>query len=213
MSEFKREERYIVVKLKHLAGLQVAPLRNFLRENRVPTLNCVVVESDWPEYEPVWQMIERRMSGQPAVTAAEELEAVLFWRDKHAVANRARDALQQRLTAADEALDKAADEFSLMSLEAGQRMDVLEGLLRDASAWIKHNSFHGTDAIELWERIDAALKRSKPFTCTWTEGGFSWHTGCGKEWQFTDGGLPAENGMHFCHSCGKTLVVESAESA
>ncbi|WP_272973364.1 hypothetical protein [Pseudomonas sp. SWRI81] len=32
MSEFKREERYIVVKLKHLAGLEVAPLRNFLRE-------------------------------------------------------------------------------------------------------------------------------------------------------------------------------------
>ncbi|TLG87579.1 hypothetical protein FEM54_30025 [Pseudomonas edaphica] len=123
-------------------------------------------------------------------------------------AERREQALQQRLTAADEALDKAADEFSLMSLEAGQRMDVLEGLLRDASAWIKHNSFHGTDAIELWERIDAALKRSKPFTCTWTEGGFSWHTGCGKEWQFTDGGLPAENGMHFCHSCGKALVVD-----
>ncbi|MFL1559558.1 hypothetical protein, partial [Pseudomonas sp. O11] len=39
-----------------------------------------------------------------------------------------------------------------------RRVDVLEGLLRDASAWIKHNSFHGTDAIELWERIDAALK-------------------------------------------------------
>lgn len=48
--------------------------------------------------------------------------------------------LQQRLTAADE------------------RADVLEGLLRNASAWIKRNSFHGTDAIELWERIDDALK-------------------------------------------------------
>lgn len=69
--------------------------------------------------------------------------------------------LQQRLNAANEALDKAADEFSLMRLEAGQRMDVLEGLLRDASAWIKHNSFHGTDAIELWERIDAELKQAE----------------------------------------------------
>ncbi|MBO5390508.1 MAG: hypothetical protein J6A65_01670 [Pseudomonas sp.] len=51
-----------------------------------------------------------------------------------------RDALQQRLTVAE------------------QRAGDLEGLLRDASAWIKRNSFHGTDAIELWERIDAALK-------------------------------------------------------
>ena len=51
-----------------------------------------------------------------------------------------RDALQALLTAADE------------------RADVLEGLLRNASAWIKRNSCHGTDAIELWERIDAALK-------------------------------------------------------
>ena len=41
---------------------------------------------------------------------------------------------------------------------AEQRAGDLEGLLRDASAWIKRNSFHGTDAIELWERIDAALK-------------------------------------------------------
>lgn len=106
MSEFKREERYIVVKLKHLAGLQVAPLRNFLRENHVPTLDCVVVESDWPEYDKVWQSIERRMTGQPPVTAAEELEAVLHWRDKHAIAVKERDALQQRLNAADQRIDE-----------------------------------------------------------------------------------------------------------
>ena len=31
----------------------------------------------------------------------EELDAVLFWRGKHAVAIKERDALQQRLTAAD----------------------------------------------------------------------------------------------------------------
>ncbi|OPK02777.1 hypothetical protein BZ164_20530 [Pseudomonas veronii] len=41
----------------------------------------------------------------------EDLDAVLHWRDKHAVAIKERDALQQRLTAADE------------------RADVLEGLL------------------------------------------------------------------------------------
>lgn len=128
MNEFKREERYIVVKLKHLAGLQVAPLRNFLRENRVPTLDCVVVESDWPEYEKVWQSIERRMTGQPAVTAAEELEAVLHWRGKHTQAIRERGALQQLLTAADERVDMLETALSKIKLrldayaEADMRM-------------------------------------------------------------------------------------------
>lgn len=132
MSEFKREERYIVVKLKHLAGLQVAPLRNFLRENRVPTLDCVVVESDWPEYDKVWQSIERRMTGQPAVTAAEELEAVLHWRGKHTQAIRERGALQVLLNAADELADHNA-RVSAIAVEdvllLQKRVDVLEGLL------------------------------------------------------------------------------------
>lgn len=173
MSEFKREERYIVVKLKHLAGLQVAPLRNFLRDNRVPTLDCVVVEKDWPEYERVWRSIERRMTSQPiedfdrvtaerdsaraeiailkhpmnsAVQARAERDAALADlasanSDKEAYAQNAIDlrnrvdALQQRLTAADE------------------RADVLEGLLRKA-AW--HVRREGTDADI--DAIDAALK-------------------------------------------------------
>ncbi len=112
MSEFKREERYIVVKLKHLAGLQRASLRNFLRENHLPSINCVVVESDWPEYEPVWQMIERRMTGQPPVTAVEELDAVLHWRDKHTQVIREREALQLRLNAADQRADDLTELLS-----------------------------------------------------------------------------------------------------
>ena len=92
MSEFKREDRYIVVKLKHLAGLQVAPLRNFLRENRVPQIECVVVEHDWPEYQLVWAMIEHRMAGKP-------VPDFNLW--------RRADALQALLTAADERADTA----------------------------------------------------------------------------------------------------------
>lgn len=90
MSDFKREERYIVVKLKHLAGLQQAPLRNFLRENRVPQIECVVVEHDWPEYHLVWAMIEHRMAGKP-------VPDFNLW--------RRADALQALLTAADERAD------------------------------------------------------------------------------------------------------------
>ena len=105
-------------------------------------------------------------------------------------------ALQQRLTAADE------------------REDALERLLRQFQE-VAHGGFLDDDHVRRVRRdIDAAIESaygSKPTICTWSEGGLSWHTDCGKEWQFTDGGLPAENGMHFCHSCGKKLVVEQVE--
>jgi hypothetical protein len=69
MNEFKREERYIVTKIK--SGKKV---------------ECVVVESDWPEYEIVWKMIQDRMEGKPniieqqaetALADVEELKAEL----------------------------------------------------------------------------------------------------------------------------------------
>lgn len=60
---FVREERYIVVKLKHLSPEQEDDLRAFLRMRRIATIESAVIESDWPEYEPVWAMIEARVTG------------------------------------------------------------------------------------------------------------------------------------------------------
>lgn len=58
---FKREERYIVVKLKDMPSEgDEQTLRRFLKSMTIPTRDCVVVESDWPEYEAVWRMIEGR---------------------------------------------------------------------------------------------------------------------------------------------------------
>lgn len=61
MPKFIREERYIVIKRKHLYSGNEATLRDFLRKWQIPTVECVVVESDWPEYEPTWGAIEKRM--------------------------------------------------------------------------------------------------------------------------------------------------------
>lgn len=73
--EFKREERYIVLKLSdvehaQLSSMERNALKNIIRyvaEHRQETgkqpLYCVIVESDWPEYEPTWKAIERRMTG------------------------------------------------------------------------------------------------------------------------------------------------------
>ncbi|VVE47111.1 hypothetical protein [Pandoraea anhela] len=66
---FKREERYIVIKRKNLSGTKEKILRDLLHDNRIPTVECVVVESDWPEYGSVWAMIEARMTGRAALSA------------------------------------------------------------------------------------------------------------------------------------------------
>lgn len=83
MTEFKREDRYIVFKRSDLkamadAGLlpdEEARALNLLRarvmfwrtENKKKApLRCVVVESDWPEYEPTWKAIEARCSSGSA---------------------------------------------------------------------------------------------------------------------------------------------------
>jgi hypothetical protein len=74
MSEFEREQRYIVLKVKdieaaHFDGKTMAVL-NYICQVVAHTreqagkspLTCVVVEHDWPEYEPTWRAIEARVS-------------------------------------------------------------------------------------------------------------------------------------------------------
>ncbi|SDB54121.1 hypothetical protein [Pseudomonas sp. NFACC13-1] len=150
MSEFKREDRYIVIKRSDLKKVPVSyrsslvePMFSLL--SHLPRRECLVIESDWPEYESYWQMIERRMTGQPPVTAAEELEAVQHWRGKHALAVRERDALQQRLNAADQRIDE------LTAQQAESRMITLSGcefseheLLRTAVRMVTGTSRRGT---------------------------------------------------------------------
>lgn len=58
MSEFKREERYIVIKIKYLSDQDKDQIRGLLEMRGIVTQECVVVESDWPIYEKVWDMIE-----------------------------------------------------------------------------------------------------------------------------------------------------------
>lgn len=64
-----------------------------------------------------------------------------------------------------------------------------------------------------WEKVEpvGAEPTQAPadqLSCTWRyhEPFFTWSSGCGSSWQFTDGN-PKENGMRFCHSCGKPMVV------
>lgn len=74
----ERERRYILFKFSDLyaalghkfiddddlarltaIGEKIEEMRKWYNK---PPLQAVVVESDWPEYEPVWKMIEERMN-------------------------------------------------------------------------------------------------------------------------------------------------------
>lgn len=60
---FDREERYIVIKRKHLTPFMEGAIKNQLSALEIHAVEAIVVEHDWPEYETVWKMIEERASG------------------------------------------------------------------------------------------------------------------------------------------------------
>jgi len=93
--EFKREDRYIVIKRSDLSATPVYRQVELLLaleklSDDLPSRECVVIESDWPEYEPVWQMIEDRMTGKTA-----ELDR----------ATAERNGLRLSLSTADQTID------------------------------------------------------------------------------------------------------------
>jgi hypothetical protein len=55
---FKREERYIVLKLSDLSDDEYDYIDSYIESRSIEQRECVVVESDWPIYEKVWNMIE-----------------------------------------------------------------------------------------------------------------------------------------------------------
>jgi hypothetical protein len=71
---FERERRYIVFKIKDLSPQVLSDLTiseagiDALRGlDGKPPLRTLIIESDWPEYEPVWEEIQRRMEGRPTI--------------------------------------------------------------------------------------------------------------------------------------------------
>lgn len=62
MKDQRLEERYVVLKLKQLTGEQSMELMLWLGENELDTVDCVVVEADWPEYTPTVDAIMARTS-------------------------------------------------------------------------------------------------------------------------------------------------------
>ena len=102
-TEFQREERYIVFKLSDVERYltdadraHLAMMKNEIDAGRdcanKPPFKGLIVESDWPEYEPTWKAIEARVTGaQPAPSEQDESVRKAWARFSHEL-NHSPDA-------------------------------------------------------------------------------------------------------------------------
>ena len=126
------------------------------------------------------------------VTAAEELDAVLHWRNKHAQAIKERDALQQRLNAAD------------------QRIDELERLLRRCLMSVREQHCDQDEAdfdlpTDLMADIDAQLPAS-----TEAEQDDDWRMYPCKQGHRDVG---AAGGVAHCYQCDEKIEAATTQEA
>ena len=94
-NEFRREDRYIVFKLSDVERYLTDADRTYLAmmKNEIDAgRDCankhpfkgLIVESDWPEYEPTWKAIEGRVIGaQPAPSIPEGWKLVPTAESRH----------------------------------------------------------------------------------------------------------------------------------
>jgi hypothetical protein len=195
-NEFERENRYIVLKRKHLVNLPSSlqhRLKPALDEaaQLMPKFECVIIESDWPEYEPAWQMIERRVMGASTHVGVIVAKNWLVGAPRVATLYGGDSLPDGALLYLAPPATPGLAEVTLQILKEAR--DIPDGLYARA----KH------------------LAAAKTAMCKWSydELGFSWRTQCGTSWAFTDGGTPDENGMNFCHSCGNRLTFDAPEEA
>lgn len=97
-NEFVREERYIVFKVLDVERYLTQADQEYLSMMKheidagrdcanKPPFKGLIVEADWPEYEPTWKAIEDRVTGaQPAPSFADAyqgaMEEVAIWKKR-----------------------------------------------------------------------------------------------------------------------------------
>lgn len=135
MNEFQREERYIVVKRKHMSAIQETALRAHLARLGIGTIECAVIESDWPEYETVWKMIEARVTGKPdelATTRAELAASEGRERETLAVLQTAHEseaALIEQLAAAHATIHQLGENAAKAAGEYAEEVGRLRAMI------------------------------------------------------------------------------------
>lgn len=84
--------------------------------------------------------------------------------------------------------------------------------LDSARMAVGFNRYIQAGYVDGWNACRAAML-DQPVSqgCDWTydEHDYKWDSGCGEAWMFSDGG-PTENGVKFCQSCGKPVLLAAA---
>ena len=154
MSEFKREGRYIVVKPDYEDSLRTERLRNYIDEMCFHTPDCVVVEADWPEYEPVWRMIERRVMGDSSNEQSVEVLGYSVVGNKYAIRLTKGEVLELSENYADHLIE-------LIDRKHLTDAQVELAALREELAKAAHmRTFWAESAAELDKRLAAAEQRN-----------------------------------------------------
>lgn len=76
MSEFKREGRYVILKLKHMSSTKKACLGLLLSDYEEYCVDAVVVEAGWPIYEGVWDAVQRLSEGKPQLINEQQKQII-----------------------------------------------------------------------------------------------------------------------------------------
>jgi len=84
----------------------------------------------------------------------------------------------------------------------------LEALVKHGAAYLGHE--YAYDGAIKTIRAHLANPQKEPVACEWTEdAGEMWQSSCGEALEFSWGG-PVENGVKFCHGCGKPIEIVGA---
>jgi hypothetical protein len=179
----QHEDRYIVVKRSDLALLSpvdsdlahsyLEGVMSLMAEWDCPARECLVIESDWPEFAPAWASIEARITGRPASQPHAEPVAwmvgtAIWWTKEEAE----RDAIATGLpivgmgpmtgVAEVERLSRAlklAGHWCDSALNAAQRVEDSGESLGDIASLLRHQA----------KDIEAALSASaEPSAPTWS---------------------------------------------
>ncbi|WP_367239104.1 hypothetical protein AB1H94_17740 [Pseudomonas fulva] len=163
---FEREERYIVIKVSDLASVPVAVGEPFAEQltaiqRRLPKRECLVIESDWPEYAPTWAAIERRVTGAPAPQPHPEpiawMVGTAFWWTKEEAERDAAETglsvvpvgpmvdtaeverLESRIKTQRESIRshvQEVDRLRVLEIKYGLKIEERNDLLRKCLEWI-----------------------------------------------------------------------------
>lgn len=133
MDTFKREIRYTVIKRKDLNEHQRYYLDAYLLDFDVNVVrDPVVIEKDWPEFEPVWTMLEYRVTGiRPLLPTAprylmHESESDRYLPPLEVVPAAAYDAALNYTSSIEATVDSLANAFDQRVKTIAQLLQELE---------------------------------------------------------------------------------------